>query len=156
MSTLRIHPARETDAPAIAELVQSLAHYFLPNPAIAGTEAFLSSISQAAITGYVTAPNFSYLAGFIDNRLVGVAALRDNKHLYHLFVHPDFHRQGIAEKLWLHLKDEAMAAVNPGLFTVNASLYAVPVYSQFGFVPLSEPQTRNGVQFQPMQLDATD
>lgn len=155
MNALMIRTARETDAPSIAELVQSLAHYFLPSPAIAGAEAFLSSLSQAAISRYIAAPNYSYLVGFIDNSLVGVAALRDQKHIYHLFVHPDFHRQGIAQKLWLHLKDEAMAASNPGLFTVNASLYAVPVYSQFGFVPTSESETKNDVQFQPMQLTTT-
>lgn len=154
--TLSIRAAEETDAPSIAELVQSLAHYFLPSPAMEGAEAFLSSLSQAAITGYIKTPNFRYLVGFIDNALVGVAALRDQKHIYHLFVHPDFHRQGIAQKLWLQLKGDAMAAGNPGLFTVNASLYAVPVYSQFGFVPTSEPETRNGVQFQAMGFTTTD
>ena len=154
--TLMIRAAEEADAPSIAALVQSLAHYFLASPAMEGAEAFLSSLSQAAIADCIKAPNFSYLVGFIDNALVGVAALREQKHIHHLFVHPDFHRQGIAQKLWLRLKGDAITAGNPGLFTVNASLYAVPVYLQFGFAPTAEPQTRNGVQFQPMQLAATD
>ncbi|HLD68581.1 MAG TPA: GNAT family N-acetyltransferase [Pseudomonas sp.] len=154
--TLSIRAAEESDAASIAALAQSLAHYFLASPAMEGTEAFLSSLGQAAIADCIKTPDFNYLAGFIDNALVGVAALREQKHIHHLFVHPDFHRQGIAQKLWLRLKGDAMAAGNPGRFTVNASLYAVPVYSQFGFAPSAEPQTRNGVQFQPMQLAATD
>lgn len=151
---LTIRVASEGDAQVIAELVQSVGHYFLANPSGQGAEGFLASISATAISGYITNPAFFYIMGFIGKDLVGVAALREQKHIYHLFVHPAFHGQGIASRLWLSLKSQAIAAGNSGTFTVNSSLYAVPVYLRFGFVPTSEAQEKNGIQFQPMQLIA--
>lgn len=150
--TLTVRAASEADAQAVSELVQSVGHYFLANPNGQGAEGFLSGISAAAILGYISNPAFTYIMGFMGNELAGVAALRDQKHIYHLFVRPDFHGQGVASRLWQFLKSQAIAAGNPGTFTVNSSLYAVPVYSRFGFVPTSEPQVKNGIQFQPMQL----
>lgn len=155
MNTLIIiRAASDADAQSVAELVQSVGHYFLADPSGAGAEGFLSSISAAAISGYISNPAFNYLVAFMGQDLAGVAAIKENKHIYHLFVRPDCHRQGVAHLLWQHLKDHAIAAGNPGMFTVNSSLYAVPVYARFGFVPTSEPQTKNGIQFQPMHLNA--
>jgi ribosomal protein S18 acetylase RimI-like enzyme len=149
---LIIQSAHETDSAHVAELIHSVAHYFLPTPSGVGVESFMASISQTAIAGYITAKNFNYILGFMGTKLVGVAALRDNKHIYHLFVHPEFHRRGIANKLWQHLKSEALKHEGAGTFTVNSSIYAAPMYSRFGFAPTSEPQNKNGIQFVPMQL----
>ena len=107
-----------------------------------------------AISSYITDPAFVYIMAFIGNELAGVAALKEQKHIYHLFVLPAFHQQGIAKHLWLHLKDQAIASGNNDVFTVKSSLYAVHVYSRFGFTATSEPQKKNGIQFQPMQLIA--
>ena len=107
-----------------------------------------------AIASYITDPAFVYIMAFIGNELAGVAALKEQKHVYHLFVRPAFHQQGIAKHLWLHLKDQAIASGNNNVFTVNSSLYTVHVYSRFGFTATSEPQEKNDIQFQPMQLIA--
>jgi GNAT superfamily N-acetyltransferase len=151
-----IQLACEADSKEIAELIQRVAHYFLSDPPGNGAEGFMSSISQAAISKRIKNKDFLYVLCFIDSRLVGTAALRDNKHIYHLFVDPDFHRLGVGKKLWRHLKSEADRAGNLGNFTVNSSIFAVPVYSAFGFVSVGEPQSKNGIQFQPMQLSAND
>ncbi len=150
--TFTVRAATETDAQSVAELVQSVGHYFLANPRGQGAEGFLASISVTAISGYINNPSFIYIMGFVSTELAGVAALKEEKHIYHLFVRPAFQRRGVASQLWLFLKAKAMQAGNPDTFTVNSSLYAVPVYSRFGFLPTSEPQEKNGVQFQPMQL----
>ncbi len=44
-------------------------------------------------------------------------------------------------------------AGNPGLFTVNASNYAVGVYEALGFARTAPIQCKNGIYFNPMQLD---
>jgi hypothetical protein len=49
-----------------------------------------------------------------------------------------------------------MRAGNPGQFTVNASLNAVPVYEKFGFVQQGEAQRMHGICFQPMRLSLGD
>jgi GNAT superfamily N-acetyltransferase len=150
--TIRV--ATETDAQAVAELVQGVGHYFWVNPSGQGAEGFLASISTAAMHGYINNLAFIYIMGFVGTELAGVAALKDKKHIYHLFVRPVFHRRGVASQLWQFLKAQAISAGNPGTFTVNSSLYAVPVYSSFGFLPTGQPQEKNGVQFQSMQLTA--
>ena len=149
---LKVRVALEADAQSVAELVKDVAHYFLADPSGKGAGEFMSNISQTAMAGYIASPAFRYIVGFIDCKLAGVAALRDNKHIYHLVVHTTFHRQGVANKLWQRLKSDALAAGNPGEFTVNSSLYAVPVYLRFGFVPTDDQQMKNGIQFQPMRL----
>ena len=151
---LVIQPAQESDAQSVAELIQGVAYYFLSAPSAAGAEGFLASLSPAAIASYINSQDFIYVLGFIEAELVGVAALRDNRHTYHLFVRPDFHRQGIAKRLWQQLKSQAIAAGNAQGFTVNSSLYAVLVYAGFGFRPAGEAQTKNGIHFQPMHRPA--
>lgn len=56
------------------------------------------------------------------------------------------HRKGLARKLWEQLKSSS----NSSFFTVNSSMFAVPVYTRLGFVPVGEKQSRNGVTVQPM------
>nr|WP_298171208.1 GNAT family N-acetyltransferase [uncultured Pseudomonas sp.] len=150
--TLIIRPARETDSPAIAALIDSLVPHILAAPGAPAAEAFMASISPAAIAGYIRNPDYRYLLGFIGETLVGAAAIRDDNHLYHLFVDGQFHRRGIATALWTQLREAAMEAGNTGEFTVNSSINAIAVYSRLGFVAVGEVQHKNGLQFQPMRL----
>ena len=46
----------------------------------------------------------------------------------------------------------ALQAGNPGKFTVNSSLNAVPVYQRFGFVANGPVVQKHGIAFQPMLL----
>lgn len=151
---LIICPADETDSPAIAALIDSLAADILADPGAPAAEAFIASISPAAIAGYIRNPGYRYILGYIGGTLVGAAAMRDNSHLYHLFVSARFQRRGIAKALWTQLRDTATAAGNPGAFTVNSSINAIAVYSRLGFVAVDEVQHKNGLQFQPMRFAA--
>lgn len=154
MPSLIIRPAGSADSAAIASLIQSVAHYFLSDSSGNGAAAFLSTLSEAAILDYIANPRFRYLVGCIDGELAGVAALRDNQHVYHLFVAPAHHQQGLATSLWQHLQARSIEAGNTDCFTVNSSLYAVPVYRRWGFNPAGDPQIKDGISFQPMRLPA--
>ena len=150
---LIIRPAGETDSPAIAALIDSLIPQIV-EPGAPAAEVFMASISPAAIAGYIRNPDYRYLLGFIGETLVGAAAMRDNRHLYHLFVDARFHRRGIARALWLQLREAAMEAGNTDEFTVNSSINAIAVYTRLGFVAADEVQHKNGLRFQPMRLAA--
>lgn len=52
------------------------------------------SIERYMQTGY------RYHVAEMDAKLVGVIGIRDNVHLYHLFVAERYQRQGLAKKLW--------------------------------------------------------
>jgi GNAT superfamily N-acetyltransferase len=117
-----------------------------------GAEPFFESIAEGAIERYITAENFVYYVAENEREIVGVVAVRDNKHLYHLFISPRYQRCGLGKQLWQYVRQRAIAAGNPGEFTVNSSLNAVPVYQAFGFVPTSSVVEAYGVSFLPMRL----
>ncbi|MFD2366104.1 GNAT family N-acetyltransferase [Pseudoduganella sp. GCM10020061] len=150
-----IRIANASDADAISALIGSVMHHLTIDPAGHGAEAFIATMSPASIATTIAAPNMHYLVGFEGGVLAGAVALRDNRHLYHLFVAPAFQRRGLATRLWQAVHDHARAHGNPGLFTVNSSIHAVPLYEALGFRATGTRTEMNGIAFLPMQLDRT-
>ncbi len=150
---MQIRRAGTEDAEAISQLIRGLARYFTLDPQGHGAEAFLKSIEPSAIKGYISASNFSYFIGHVESQLAGVVAVRDNTHLYHLFVGQEFQGQGLSSQLWQHAKTSAAAAGNRVAFTVNSTPYAVPVYERFGFKASGPRVETNGIAYVPMRLD---
>jgi len=107
-------------------------------------------ISRYMQTGY------KYHVAEIGDLLAGVVAIRDNTHLYHLFVAEQFQHKGIAKELWRTAMKRSLREGNTGEFTVNSSANARGVYQRLGFVAVSGPQEKNGVVFYPMKLQVTD
>ena len=151
-TNMNIRPATPNDSLTISALIRSVAHYFTLHPEGIGAEEFLKTISPEGINSYITAPNFHYLVGFIGDELAGVVAIRDNNHLYHLFVSPQFQRMGIAKELWRVAMDESLQRGNPGEFTVNSTPFAVPIYESFGFEITGQKVETMGIAFVPMKL----
>lgn len=95
---------------------------------------------------------YRYHVAVVEDSVVGVIAMRDNRHLYSLFVAEEYQRQGIARKLWQVAKEACLGNGNDGEFTVNSSEYAQEVYKRLGFVAQPGPRIKNGVVFYPMSL----
>lgn len=149
---MKIERAAIADASRISALIRTLSNPFFVSPSGEGAEPFLASISESAIQGYVSSSNFEYLVAKKEHQLAGFVALRDNSHLFHLFVAESFQGQGLGGKLWQAVKAKAVQLGNPGKFTVNSSLNAQPVYERFGFVASGPVVQTHGIAFQPMQL----
>jgi GNAT superfamily N-acetyltransferase len=149
---MKVERAAFADAPRISALIRELSKPFLVSPSGEGAEPFFAAISESAIQGYVSARNFDYFVAEEQGQLAGVVALRDNGHLFHLFVAEPFQGRGIGGKLWHMVKAKALQSGNPGKFTVNSSLNARPVYERFGFVASGPVVQTHGIAFQPMQL----
>src|SRR5262245_24857045 len=122
--TVLVRPSRETDASAICALLHAVAPLIVPDPTVAEAATFLQSFEELAVANRLAAPNYLHWMAEQGPDLLGYIALRDGQHLYHLFVHPRFHGQGIGRLLWRHL----LHVAGPRAFTVNSSLLAVPVY----------------------------
>lgn len=155
MHTIQIQPATPDDAQEISDLILALSDPFYTSPTREGAEPFLAAISEAAQRKRLAEPNFSYYVARSGPELAGVVTLRDNDHLFHLFVAPPFQGQRLASRLWELVKSEAIRLGNPGNFTVNASLNAVPVYQRFGFVCVGEVLRAHGIACQPMRLSGS-
>ena len=151
MITLR--PATPDDAEQLSQLIGALAPFFFATPDGAGAEKFVEAVTPQAMALYMVRPDVHYLIAEEDGAFCGAVGLREHRHLHHLFVAPKFQRRGIGWQLWRAVRNAALVAGNPGKFTVNASLNAVPVYQRFGFESVGGPQQGNGLLFQPMKLD---
>jgi GNAT superfamily N-acetyltransferase len=149
---MKVRRAIVEDAPRISALIRSLSDPFFVSPGGKDADLFLESVNESAIRRYVAAPNYHYQVAEANGQLIGVVAVRDSGHLFHLFVPATFQRQGIARLLWRLAREQAISSGNPGRFTVNSSLVAVPVYERFGFVAIGPVLTKHGICFQPMDL----
>ena len=152
MKMMKMREATIDDADTISALVSTLAQKYVAREfSDEGRETLLNSMKPDAIRNYLQS-GFRYHLAEIEGQVVGVIGIRDNNHLYHLFVASEYQRQGIARKLWQVALEACLETGNPGKFTVNSSKYAQVIYEKLGFVAQSEPQERNGVVFIPMQL----
>jgi GNAT superfamily N-acetyltransferase len=92
----------------------------------------------------------------LDGKLAGVVAVRDPRHLFHLFIAAAIQYQGIGTALALRAIELSLAESRSEIFTVNASLPSVPFYVRLGFKPQGPRVEDKGVAFAPMQSATSD
>jgi GNAT superfamily N-acetyltransferase len=147
-----IRMANVGEAHRVAELVNSLSEKFiLCDFSPEGRERFLSEHGAEMVAERIR-KHFLYCVAECEGELVGVVSMRDKTHLHHLFVTETFQRRGLARRLWETAMTKCLQAGNPGMFTVNSSRFAVPVYERFGFRAAGVEQNAGGVIFLPMRL----
>jgi GNAT superfamily N-acetyltransferase len=151
---MEFRTASPVDAAAIAGLIASFQSELTDDPSGAGAEEFLASVSLPAEREYLASERYRYLVAYSDSQLAGFIAIRDGSHLFHLFVDRAHQRRGLDRLLWHQALRELCTPNSEGVFTVNASLSAVPVYRSFGFVPADSRQSVHGISFLPMRRPA--
>lgn len=150
---MRIRPITDNDIPAVAALMRALSEEFIVNEGTAvAASNFVRDNDESGLRSFIAA-GIVYHVAEEDGRLLGFIAVRAQSHLFHMFVDKQHHRQGIARALWAVARQAALDAGNPGVFTVNSSNYALPVYRALGFVQTEPMQFKNGLYYNPMQLD---
>ncbi|MGX9717457.1 GNAT family N-acetyltransferase [Janthinobacterium lividum] len=147
-----LRPALVADAPAIVALIDDLMPFLTLHPDGAGAEKFIEHCRQPAIEGYLSQTRYTYQLAHIDGALAGVVAMRDNTHLFHMFVPRAWHRRGMARRLWQAARDASLAKGDVTAFTVNSSLYALPLYTSLGFVATGPKVEEGGIAFVPMRM----
>lgn len=146
MKAPRLRPARPADAAACAALVRALIPETAQRPSPEGLERFLASITVERQASYIADYRYQ-VAEDEAGRLVGLAALRPPRHLFHLFVAEAWQGRGLGRRLF-----RAVTAGDEHLpLTVNSSLAAVGFYTGLGFRPTQALQLRDGIRFLPMQ-----
>ena len=89
--------------------------------------------------------------GFFEgDQLAGVIATRNTYHISLLFVDKQFHRLGIARRLFETVREE-IRTKGCDTITVNSSPYAVPVYRKLGFEETGPEQESEGIRYIPMK-----
>jgi GNAT superfamily N-acetyltransferase len=153
--TIRYRLARPQDALAIGMLARRVTRrWILPEQPRSAAEALLYGMTARVIRQKIRDGQRFHLAWLDGDRLVGVAAMRDDTHLFQFFVSTRMHGHGIARRLWQRTMRDAVRRAGTRHFTWKASAMATPVYLHFGFVP-SGPLlvSDTGLVTQPMHLD---
>lgn len=153
--TLRV--GEVSDAPAISKLlIAAVERHVLTEISDEGRALYLAQITPEQVAAKLeNSASYRFYLAYAGDELVGVAALQDKAHLLYLFTHNQHHRRGIARTLWQQAHQDALAAGNPGLFTVDASRYALAAYWRLGFLPQGPAVEHNGVCFVPMAIRLT-
>lgn len=148
-----IRPCEEPDLPAMARLFRASAlEYIVPESSHEGACTFLRENDEAGLRAWVRSGHIYHVA-LEQGELAGFVAIRNNDHLFHLFVDRRWHRRGLARRLWEAARSAALERGGSGSFTVNASSYAVPVYEAFGFERTGPLQCVKGLKVNPMRFD---
>jgi GNAT superfamily N-acetyltransferase len=149
-----IRPIAPKDVDLVAELLSGLAAEFIVHEFDAEAQRqFPRENSAECIRGFIAA-GFRYHVAEANGSVVGFVGVRENKHLYHLFVAKPVQRQGIGRELWEFAKRECECLGHRGDFTVNSSNNAVPIYERWGFRRDGPPKTNaSGVVYNPMRLE---
>ena len=150
MDKYPIRKATLDDAMKIGELIVLLSRKFITHEF--GSEAeqyFLSSNDGKSVEEFMTS-GYSYFVALDSGRIAGVIGIRDNTHIYHLFVDEPYQAKGLARQLWGEARDECFRG-NSGRFTVNASKISIVVYEKFGFVRTGPRLEKNGIHYNPME-----
>ena len=147
-----IRKAKHNDIDGISQLITPLViKYISPTCSKEGGQLILNSMAPNCISNYFDA-GYEYHVAELNGELIGVVGMKDNAHLYHLFVVDSQQGKGLSRKLWELARDECLANGNQGKFTVNSALNAADVYLKFGFVPVSGVREEFGVKDMPMEL----
>lgn len=145
---MSIRIATEMDAPQIASLVASLAHYYLSDPDEALPAWFRETINHSAFIYRINSPEYLNYVFEEAGVITGYVSLKGNSHLYHLFVSEESQGKGRSRLLWQHVKECSRS----NKYTVRSSLYAVPFYKRFGFIESGPVSDKDGISFQPMEF----
>ena len=146
-------PAITEDAERISKLiVDSQREFCFHEYTDEGIELMLRLCSAKAIEHYLNRGDKYFVA--IDGiDIIGVAGIRDNEHLTHNFVAVGWHRKGISKHLWKLASTECRKNGNPGMFNLNASTFAIPIYEAWGFVQTGPTAQENGITSTPMEAN---
>ena len=151
MSSVEVREAELGDANEIGSLICSLAEKFITHEfSYKARKHFLSSNNGESVAQNMKS-GFSYFVATDSGQLVGVVGVKDNSHLYHLFVVEHYQGMGLARRLWGVAMDECKRKGNRGTFTVNSSNNATGVYEKLGFERTGPTDEKDGALFNPME-----
>ncbi len=146
-----IREANIKDAQSLSTLALSLGKFYGDEHPSGISPYFAQKISVEAFENILIDKAYEHHVYEEDQKVIGYFSLLNSTHFFYLFVDETHHKQGIATALIEHvLKDRVHK-----LYSVNASLYAVPFYKKMGFVPMAFLQKQQGMLYQPMIWDAS-
>jgi len=143
---MSVRKARVSDAHSISTLVASLAHFNVAEQGTALPEWFSNTLTIQEFERRLTSDKFIQLVYVENQQILAYIAMRGSQHLYHLFVDEAHQGRGLSRLLWEKLKQQCPSET----YTVNSSIYAIPIYKKLGFIENGPAGSKEGIDFQAM------
>ncbi len=147
---MNIRLAGTDDVEVISALIYTLAEkYVVPEFPVHAANALLVSMLPEGIRKHMRS-GCRYHVAELNGEVIGTISMKDNKHLYHLFVAAAHQHQGVARGLWQAALATSQDTSYAGEYTVNSSRLTLGMYEKLGFVAQPVARTRDGVISIPM------
>ena len=131
----------------ISDITQMVTDVFMRFEAPDYSDEGIKAFFDTAINNQEYMHSLVIYGAYIDHKLVGTIATRDNgNHIALFFVDGAYHRQGIGRKLFETVVQNATS----DRITVNSSPYAKNIYHHLGFEDTDGEQIVTGIRFIPM------
>ena len=150
----RIRKIGENEIEQVCTLISEVFDEFIaPLQDQKGIDTFYSIVNPQGLKQKLEEGGF-ILTAEVDGAMAGIAGIRDNNHLFLLFIKKEYQGKGIGRELVQRAITECLKS-DPDIneLTVNSSPNAVPVYKRIGFIPTSVEQVKEGLRYTPMVLD---
>ena len=116
-----------------------------------GTEAFAQFVTDTNLKKAFVGGQYHLFAAYIEDRIIGVTALRSGNHLSLLFVDGAYHRQGVGSRLLGYAENYLRDNTAFKKITVNAAPYAYGFYHTLGFRDTDGQSVKDGIVYTPME-----
>lgn len=153
-----MRPSEETD---VCNLVIRVFNEFIAHQySHEGVREFLKYVQPELLLRRSQKNHFVLLAT-IQDKIVGMIEIRNNRHVSLLFVDRRFQQRGIGRELLQRslniCKLEISLKRGPELqeVSVNSSPNSIQIYERIGFRRIGSEQVKNGIRFTQMVLELT-
>ncbi len=117
-----------------------------------GTGHFFEFITDDNLYAAFLKGNYPMVVARDGDRIVGVGSVRGGNRLSLLFVHKDYHRNGIATQIVDMLCKYLRDVCHENSMIVRAAPYAVEFYKKTGFRVLEPERNVSGIRVTTMEL----
>jgi len=150
--TVHIRPIKIKDTePAVDLIWRVFSEFEAPEYSEEGIAGFKEFIEPDFMKNKIRYDGFRLWGAYEDEKMIGAIAVKPPLHISLLFVDKDYHRQGIARRLFQTVIENKRVVGRNKIITVNSSRYAIEVYSRLGFEKTGDEQIVNGLRFTPME-----
>lgn len=116
-----------------------------------GIHNFLDFITDEKLFHSFLRGDYQVMVATDDNRVVGMASVRNRNHLSLLFVDEPYHRQGIGRELLKRFCEYLEKEEGEPYMSVKAAPYAVKFYQKLGFRAVSPEEQVGGIRVTSME-----
>ena len=142
---MEIRNAVESDAQSISHLIYKASMQYNFSETQPCPQWFIESICADKIKELIKSSSYTWFVAVESAQIIGILAASEMKFIKYCFVHPNFHRRGVAKSIWDRLRPSLQSDV-----TVRSSIFAIPFYQNLGFNKVGNIKFFNGLSYQLM------